>query len=242
MINHDSPWEVAPSPLSSPKDSSTWRCPAKAGTEIWESNVRQKKSGTNTGNSGSGGIHSSVSSHQLSGQMASNSGVGMGSVSSAGPGNGMPNQAGPNPNMSQPWGQAPSTNIGGTWGEEEDTSNHWTSVQSNPAPMAVGPVGSGSNQVSSAGVGGGMNGLSGLGGNYSSINNTWSGSSPMVNGASQSVQSSSGTSNYPLLPPGGNGGNNFVTNSSNMNWASGEKNFPEPRSKNANWGNFGEFL
>lgn len=43
MINHDSPWNLPPSPQSSPKDTSTWRCPVNSGTEIWETTVRQKK-------------------------------------------------------------------------------------------------------------------------------------------------------------------------------------------------------
>ena len=43
MINQDSPWNLPPSPQSSPKDTSTWRCPVNSGTEIWENAVRQKK-------------------------------------------------------------------------------------------------------------------------------------------------------------------------------------------------------
>ena len=50
MINQDSPWNLPPSPQSSPKESSAsvWRSNTSAsGTEIWENAVRHKTKGIN---------------------------------------------------------------------------------------------------------------------------------------------------------------------------------------------------
>lgn len=103
MINHESPWNLPPSPQTSPKDPSAWRCQVNSGTEIWESTVRQKKGLAP-------GVNAAVA-------VAGSTNAAAAAASGAAP-------------MSQAnsWDQPPSTYIGGTWGEEENSNNHWTGV------------------------------------------------------------------------------------------------------------------
>lgn len=229
VINQESPWNLPPSPQSSPKETSTWRCPINSGTEIWESSVRQKKGSIDGSSATSNANMGTSSSTQQPWNQMSMAHIG--------------GNWGDEDDSANHWTGVPHTPSSSSHNSVGTGSGN--GGNSSASSVNMNNVNNSGNVGFGGGVSGGSSGLSALSAVNSSSINSWSTGPGLSNG-------SSGISSFPLLTQNVIGANTINSiadgcNSSNVigggnNWnknSNGDnKGSYESRSKSNSWGNF----